>query len=168
VTIHSFLVAIEQTGISTSIREAPYGFYFILTTHTIGLSLLVGPNAVIDLRLLGIARQIPLAPLKRLFSLMWLGFGLNVVSGILLALAYPLKAFTNPEFYIKLALIGIAVWTMYMIKTRVFDDSSLSETDMMTRGKTLAVWSLVLWASAIAAGRLLAYTCTNLISGVPC
>ena len=165
-----FLNALEQSGISVWFRETPslFGFYFILTIHTIGLSLAVGPNAAIDLRLLGVARKIPLAPLKQCFSLMWVGLGLNVISGIFLVLAYPAKAFTNPAFYIKLILIGLAVWTMYRIKTRVFDDSSLSEAVMLARGRTLAIWSLVLWAGAITAGRLLAYTCTYLLYGVPC
>jgi hypothetical protein len=163
-----FLSTIEQSGIAKAIRESLFGFYFLLTIHTVGLSLVVGPNAVIDLRLLGVARSIPLAPLKRLYTLIWLGLGLNVTSGLLLVLAYPVKAFTNPDFYIKLTLIAFAVWTMWIIKNRVLNDSSLSEDAMLVKGKALAWWSLVLWVGVIAAGRLLAYTCTYLLYGVPC
>ena len=165
-----FLKALEQSSTSVWLRETPsvFGFYFVLTLHTIGLSLVVGPNAAIDLRLLGAARKIPLAPLKQCFSLMWLGLGLNVASGIFLVVAYPIKAFTNPVFYLKLTLIGLAVWTLRRIKTRVFDDSSLSEAVMSSRGKTLAACSLVLWVGVITAGRVLAYTCTYVLSGVPC
>src|SRR5262249_43749793 len=113
---------------------------------------------VIDLRLLGIERAIPLAPLKRLFSVMWLGFAINAASGALLLIAYPTKALTNPVFYIKLALIGFAVWVMMNLQNRVFADSSLSEAAMIARGRTLAKWSLVLWIGVITSGRLLAYT----------
>ena len=44
---------IEQTSLSKWIRYSPsiFGFYFILLCHTIGLSLLVGANAIIDLRI---------------------------------------------------------------------------------------------------------------------
>ncbi len=155
-----FLKAIEDSGVSTWLRESesPFAFYFVLLFHTFGLAMLVGGSAVIDLRLLGIEREIPLVPLKRLFSVMWLGFAINAASGTLLLVAYPTKALTNPVFYLKLLLIGFAVWVMARIKTRVFDDSSLKEADMMVRGKTLAKWSLVLWLAAITAGRLLAYT----------
>src|SRR6266699_233417 len=127
-----FLQAIEETGFSTWLRESesPFAFYFILLFHTFGLALLVGANAVVDLRLLGVARAIPLAPLKRLFGIMWIGFAMNAVTGILLVIASPTKALTNLDFYIKLAFIGFAVWVMQRLKSQVFEDASLSEESM--------------------------------------
>lgn len=162
-----FLDTIEKSDLSTWLRESPslFGFYFILAVHTIGLAMLVGPNAAIDLRLLGVGSDIPLAPLKSWFKIMWIGFALNLTSGIFLLIAYPTKAFTNPDFYIKLTLIAFAVWVMQKTKTRVFGDLSLSDAAMQARGKALAVWSLILWAGAITAGRLLAYTYTYIMYG---
>ncbi len=155
-----FLQTIEDTGFSTWLRESesPFAFYFILLFHTFGLALLVGANMIVDLRLLGFARGIPLAPLKRLFGIMWVGFGINAVTGILLVIAYPTKSLTNIDFYVKLALIGFAVWVMQRLKSRVFGEAALSEEAMTARGVTLARWSLFLWFGAITAGRLLAYT----------
>src|SRR5258708_35719301 len=103
-----FLQAIEETGFSTWLRESNsvFAFYFILLFHTFGLALLVGANAVVDLRILGVASHLPLAPLKRFFTIMWVGFTMNVISGILLVIAYPTKALTNPVFYLKLTLIA--------------------------------------------------------------
>ena len=165
-----FLNTLEQSGLSTWLRESPsvFGFYFILVFHTIGLALVVGPNAAIDLRLLGVAPEIPLPSLRSWFKLMWLGLTINVVSGIFLVLAYPSKAFTNPDFYVKLALVGLAVWNLQIMKTRVFDDRARTDSGMPFKGRTLAIWSLVLWAGVITAGRLLAYTCNYLVYGVPC
>jgi len=155
-----FLQAIEDTGFSTWLRESesPFAFYFILLFHTFGLALLVGANVVVDLRLLGVSRAIPLAPLQRLFRPMWAGFTINAVTGILLVIAYPTKSLTNLDFYIKLALIGIALWVMQRLNKRVFGDPALSEEEMISRGARLAKWSLILWFGAITAGRLLAYT----------
>ena len=155
-----FLQTIEDTGFSTWLRESesPFAFYFILLFHTFGLALLVGANVVVDLRLLGVANSVPLAPLKRLFPIMWLGFAINAVTGVLLVIAYPTKSLTNPDFYAKLAIIGFAVWVMAKLRKQVFDDASLSEADMTARGVALAKWSLILWGGAITAGRLLAYT----------
>src|SRR5437762_6141207 len=98
-----FLQTIEDTGLSTWLRESesPFAFYFVLLFHTFGLALLVGANIVVDLRLLGVAREIALAPLKSLFRIMWLGFGVNALTGVLLLIAYPTKALTNPVFYLK-------------------------------------------------------------------
>jgi len=167
-TLPLILRTIEESGFSAWMRESesPFAFYFVLLFHTFGLALLVGANAVIDLRLLGIQREIPLMPLKRLFGIMWVGFAINAASGVLLLIAYPTKALTNPIFYIKLVFIAVAVWVMTRIKGQVFGDTSSSETAMMGRGKTLAKWSLVLWIGAITAGRLLAYTYNYLI--FPC
>jgi hypothetical protein len=155
-----FLQTIEDTGFSTWLRESesPFAFYFILLFHTFGLALLVGANMVVDLRLLGFGRGIPLAPLKRLFVIMWTGFAMNAVTGILLVIAYPTKSLTNIDFYVKLTLIGFAVWVMQRLKSQVFGEASLSEEAMTARGVALAKWSLVLWFGAITAGRLLAYT----------
>jgi hypothetical protein len=66
----------------------------------------------------------------------------------------------NPDFYLKLILIGLAVTVMRMIHKRVFSDSSLNESTMMSRGRTLAIWSLILWVGVVTAGRFLAYTYT--------
>jgi hypothetical protein len=156
----TFLRSIEDSGFSTWLRESesPFAFYFVLLFHTFGLALLVGANAVMDLRILGVAREIPLAPLKRLFRIMWIGLGINAFTGVLLILAYPTKALTNPVFYTKLTLIALAIWIIRLLRDRVFGDASLDETAMMARGATLAKWSLFLWVGAISAGRLLAYT----------
>ena len=157
--VPEFLNTIEQSGLSTWIRESDsvFAYYFILLCHTLGLALLVGASTVVDLRLLGVASDLPLKPLERLFAIMWLGFWINATSGLFLLIAYPTKAFTNPIFYIKLSLIALAVITMQRIKNRVFVSASLSEAARVARGKMMAKVSLGLWIGAITAGRLLAY-----------
>jgi hypothetical protein len=151
---------IEESGISTWIRDSPsfFAYWFILSFHALGMGLLVGASVVIDLRILGVARDLPLAPFKGLYSIIWTGFWIQVASGLLLLVAYPTKAFTNPDFYIKLTLIGLAVAVMQKLKTRVFNDSSVTEFKTMAKARTLATWSLVFWTGAVTAGRLLAYT----------
>ncbi len=155
----TFLRTLEDSGFSTWLRESesPFAFYFVLLFHTFGLALLVGANTVMDLRILGVASDIPLAPLKRLFRIMWIGLGINALTGVLLIIAYPTKALTNPVFYMKLTFIAFAIWIITLLKERVFD-AGLDDATMMTRGATLAKWSLALWIGAITAGRLLAYT----------
>lgn len=158
---------IEQTSLSKWIRysESVFGFYFILLCHTIGLSLLVGANAVVDLRILGVASALPLKPLKGLFSIMWLGLGITFATGLLLLTAYPTKALTDLDFYIKLSFVALAVITMWRIHLRVFCDDSLSESDMIEKGKPMAKWSLFFWIGAILAGSLLSETYTYLTYG---
>ena len=155
-----FFKEIEESGLSTWMRESPslLGFWFVLSIHAIGMGLLVGASALIDLRILGVAPDLPLAPLKGLYRVIWAGFWIQVVSGMFLLIAYPTKALTNPDFYIKLTLIGIAMKIMLMLRNRVFNDPSLSEAAIMAKVKVCATWSLIVWVAAVTAGRLLAYT----------
>jgi len=156
----SIFKAIEETGLSIWIRESDsvFSFWFILSVHAIGMGLLVGASVLIGLRILGLAPDLPLAPLKRFYRFIWVGFWVQVVSGILLLIGYPTKSLTNPVFYVKLTLIGLAMASMQMLWNRVFADSSLSEAAMMAKGRVFAVSSLIFWVGAITAGRLLAYT----------
>jgi hypothetical protein len=156
--------AIEASGISVWIREADslFAYWFILSWHCIGMGLALGASVLIDLRILGVAPDMPMAPLKKLYKYIWIGFWIQVVSGLLLLVAYPTKAFTNPDFYLKLTLIAIALVLMQKLKKRVFDDPGLSEAMMMAKGRVFAIWTLVLWTGVVTAGRLLAYTYRNL------
>jgi hypothetical protein len=76
------------------------------------------------------------------------------VSGVLLLIGYPTKALTNPVFYLKLTLIGVAMTLLVRISRLVFATNS----PITSRLRNLAIASLVCWAGAITAGRLLAYT----------
>ena len=160
-----FFAWLESTTLSRWIVESPSLFAFpgILAAHTIGLGLLAGLNAALDLRLLGAARQIPPAAFVRVLPVMWFGLWVNVLTGLALLLAYPTKALTNPVFYLKLGLIGIALAFLRRLLTIV-----RSGQDVEPRTRPLAAISLGAWAAAIAAGRLLAYTCTRLTVDFGC
>lgn len=152
---------IEQGGVSTYLREDAVAFPLIVTLHTIGMGFLAGGAAVIDLRLLGFAPQIPIAALRRFLPVLWTALALNLVSGLLLLTAYPTKALTNPVFYAKLTLLALAVWTLVAIRGQAL--VSAAPPHASHRLKRLAALSLLLWPAAITAGRLLAYTHTRLL-----
>ena len=156
---------LEHTGLSLWIREdSPWAFPIILILHTIGLAFLVGPNVALDARLLGVARGVPLAAMLPFFRAMWLGFWVNAVSGVLLLIAYPTKALTNPLFYVKLTLIGIALWHARWIRAQTLGNPEFGGTPAPAAVKVLSVAALFCWFAAVTAGRLLAYTYTYLMA----
>ena len=165
--VPEFFNTIEQTGLSRWIRysSSMFGFYFILLCHTIGLSLLVGGNAVVDLRLLGVAPGLPIKPLKQLFNFMFVGLAINIITGLLLLTGYPTKALTDYDFYLKITFITLGVITMFKLYDRVFKNPSLGEPEMIQRGKTLAKFSLFFWIFAVWAGRMLSETYIYLTYG---
>ena len=142
---------IEQSGVATWIRESGvlYGYPLVLFLHTFGLSTLVGLNSAINLRLLGVASAIPLASLERLFSLMWAGFAVTAVTGILLFAAGATRHAANPAFFVKMLFVLVAGAALALIWNRVFRGQQ--------RGRVLAAVSLACWLGALTAGRLMAY-----------
>jgi hypothetical protein len=157
---------IEQTDFSHWMRESPSVLAFpnILFLHTLAMAFLVGTNAAVDFRLLGFAPQMRVAPMEKFFPLMWSSFWVMVVTGMMLLIAYPAKAFTNPLWYVKFVFIALALVNTRLIKTRVFRDPGLDVRPVPTNWKILAGTSLFFWAGAITAGKLLAHTYTRLYS----
>lgn len=128
----------------------------VLTLHTFGMMVLVGACAVLDLRLLGFGRGIPLDSMQTLFRVMWGGFWLNLVTGSMLFAADATKRGTSTIFMVKLSLIALGVITIVLIKRDVYGKSPVPVTVSGT-AKLLAIASLLVWGAAITAGRLLAY-----------
>ncbi len=139
-----------------------FAFPAVLALHTIGLGLLTGLNTALDLRILGVAPQIPVVEFRRFMPIMWLGFWLNAVSGVLLLIAYPTKALTNPVFYLKLALLAAALLILAAVRRRVLVEARGTATSFPAGVRGLAVASLVCWAGTITTGRFLAYTYNRL------
>jgi len=180
--VDPFFLWLEATPLSVWVRESTsvMAFPAILSVHAIGMGLAAGINSALALRLLGVARGVPVRELQRFVPLMWFGFWMNAASGVLLLVGYPTKALTNPVFYLKLSFIALALWTYRITSRRVFgsepEDAPL-DTDVPGSGamvgviakqtvkvKTLAVVTLASWAGAVTAGRLLAYTYRRLMA----
>jgi hypothetical protein len=153
------LLWLEESGLSTWLRESQsiMAFPFVLALHTVGLGLVVGCTVVVNLRLLGGASRIPVRPLKQYFSIMWLGFAINTVSGVMLFAKEATTVSISVVFWVKMTLIALAMWVVTRIKAQVFDDPLFDSRPVPGHVKTLALASILLWAGAITAGRLLAY-----------
>lgn len=156
----TFYEMLEQTGLATFIREDPslWGWPAFLTAHTIGMSIVVGLNAAVDLRILGVAKQMPIAPMARLFPLMWFGFALNAFTGAAIFMSEATRKGTSVVFLIKLIFVALAVVVLVLIKQRVFGrPGSPAPSALPDSARFLAVASLVSWVVAIVSGRLMAY-----------
>jgi hypothetical protein len=151
------LASLEASAFSTWLRESPsvWAYPTVLTLHTLGLGVLVGANWMVDLRVLGVARAVPIGILSRAFPVMWAGFWLNAISGVLLLVADPTKGLI-PIFLWKLGVIAVGVAFILLLKRKVYGRGV--EMDNASVGvKMMAALSLVIWIAAIATGRWMAY-----------
>jgi hypothetical protein len=166
-----FLAWIETSELAMWVRGDSGGgefvFPVIVTLHTMGMGFLAGGSTAIDLRILGVAPNIPLKPLRRFLPLLWLALAVNAVSGFLLLVAYPTKALTNPVFYVKVGLIALAVWLVSRIGAVVLRAPDVDQKPLDANAKLLAAVSLAGWVALITAGRLLAYTHKWEMLGIP-
>jgi len=167
--LNAFFLWLEATPLSTWVRESTsvLAFPAILSVHAIGMGLAVGVNVAMAARLLGFIPAVPPQELRRFGSIMWLGFWMNSASGVLLFLGYPTKALTNPVFYMKMSLIAVGMW-LYVLMSRELSEAGLKATAAaiagLTARTTLALASLMCWAGAVTAGRLLAYTARRILA----
>ena len=154
-----FLRAIEQSSFSQWVTgsSSVLAFPTILLLHTIGMGVVVGINAGIDLRILGLAPALPLAPMERFFPLLWVGFWVNAFTGVILLAADATTKMTNPDFYVKMGFIALAIINLRIIRNRVFRDPFIDKKPITSDIKVLAVTSMIFWLGAITAGRLMAY-----------
>ncbi len=115
---------LEGTALATWVRESPslWAYPTVLTLHTVGLGIVVGASAVIDLRLLGYAPRIRIGTLAPLFTFMAYAFVLNAATGIMLFMADATTKSTQPVFYIKLTLIFVALWCTFATRRIVHDN----------------------------------------------
>jgi hypothetical protein len=154
-----FLRFLEHSSFSQWIvgSSSVLAFPTVLLFHTIGMGVVVGISAGLNLRILGLAPALPLAPLEKFFPLLWVGFWVNAVTGVILLVADATTKMTNPDFYLKMAFIGLAVVVLQIMRKRVFRDPFIDKRPLTSDVKVLAVTSLILWLGAITSGRLLAY-----------
>ena len=156
-TLYSWL---ENSSFSIWVREAPtiWAFAMIITLHTFGMGVLVGASSVVDLRILGIARGIPLGSMRTMFKIMWFGFWLNLVTGSILFAADAMTRGTSWLYLIKMILVGVGVATIVLMRRNLYgEDDSVASPVVNDALRRLAVVSIVTWFAAVAAGRLLAY-----------
>lgn len=132
--------------------------------HLAGMALLFGSIVVVDLRLAGLGRQLPVTPLLRhALPATMAGFALIVVSGALLFVAHADDLIGNRAFLVKLVLIVLGLANAAWFHAGPYRALHAGRADWETSrapprlARSCAVLSLVTWVLVICAGRLIAY-----------
>jgi len=160
-SLFAFCQWMEQTSIGTQVRMSLWLFPVIETIHLFGIVALVGSTSALDLRLLGLALQEQSVKnlAWRLLPWAWVGFGVQMMTGILLAASEATKMYGNIGFRIKMVLILLAgVNALVFHYTAYRSADQWGERRMTPMGAKLAgAFSILLWFGIVAAGRWIAY-----------
>jgi hypothetical protein len=158
------LGGLEASGLGQAMRQWLWLYPAVETLHIVGIALLFGSIAVLDLRLLGFSRGIPVKRLAR-HVLPWTAasFLLIVPSGLMMFTAHASDFISSPVFVLKMCLIMAAGLNAALFHTMVFPSVEVWDSEEMRKlppppsARVSAAASLLIWICVIACGRLLAY-----------
>jgi hypothetical protein len=156
----AFLEWLQTTDLGIFVAETLWAYPLFETLHTLGMALLVGSLGLINLRVLGYKRELPIVGTLDLLPLAWLGFSVNLVSGLALFASDAVYFWSSVTFKVKLMLILLAGINAFVLSQSVFRDARRGVPDpgrAATAARVFAASSLVFWVGAIIAGRLIAY-----------
>ena len=158
---------LDWPSVTGFLMEHPWGWPLSETLHFIGLCLLVGIVGMYDLRVLGMAKGLPLAFLKRLLPWAVFGFVLCLISGLAFVLGLRSNLFDDNAFdvimrdpYLQLKLIfmflaGINLLVFHLTGVARAVDALGPEDDAPLPAKVIAGASLFLWVGVVVFGRLI-------------
>lgn len=135
------------------IASSVWAYPALEVLHIVGIALLLGNLVLFELRVWGAAPELPLRPLARLaLSLALAGFGLIVLSGVLMFAAGPAELLASTVFTVKMGLVMLAGLNAAWFHAR----GGLDRVDATARAQT--VLSLGLWGAVVILGRWIGYS----------
>ena len=135
-----FLQWLEATRLADWVNTSLVGYPLMISSHAIGMAIMVGIAFALDLRLLGRFSSIPYASFQPFIRLAWLGFGLNFLSGAALFTTRAASYVLQPVFVTKIVLVLAGAITMAMLQPAIARDGDSWGPGATTgRVRTIAV-----------------------------
>jgi len=154
----SIFLALQESALGHVMRSSPALYPAVEILHILGFVVLVGSILALDVRVLGLGRAIPIAPMAQLLLPMSrFGFLLAIGMGFLLFSADAAHVVRNPAFQSKLLLIAAALVNIVIAHAGPWRHIALWRGEASGGAKVSALVSLLLWPGAVCAGRLIAY-----------
>lgn len=146
-----FLIGIEESALGIYVREDLWGFAIALSLHAVGMAMVLGVVVVTNLRVQGYVKEIPVLSYSGLFTAAWLGFAINLASGIMLYASHATDYTFQVVFMLKLGLLLLGGILMKVMMVNIRGNASEA------RVKIISGICLASWVGAVITGRLMAY-----------
>ncbi len=150
---------IRSTTLSQWVTGGPWIWPALETLHFTGLCVLIGGLIVMDLRLIGYKRNLPLRTIHKIMPLVFIGFGINACTGFLFVMGNPHRYAVNYAFQVKIVLLLLAglnaLWFRLKISPSMKDRTESTESPPLAR--LMGGASLVLWFGVGIHGRLITF-----------
>ena len=148
---------IKDMPVGAAVRQSRWMFATGETLHFFGLCLLVGAMLIVDLRLLGYIRIVPMRAALAFLPFAIVGFVINLLTGIEFFMADPFMYWPNPAFRMKMVLILLAGLNAILFTVMEYRHALTlgSGENVSALGRISAGLSLGLWLGVLLLGRLL-------------
>jgi hypothetical protein len=159
-SLHDFANALYTTSISTGIRDTNGVIATTQSIHIIAIAVVVGSALVTELRLAGVLAtdETPQTVVRRYLPWMWTAIAVLLATGLILVVGEPNRVLANPLFWIKMALVALAVCLTLLFRYPIMHAQfSLEHARWAALAKPLAWVSLLVWVAVIFCGRWIAY-----------
>jgi hypothetical protein len=153
---------LQGSALGHAMRESGVWTYGVVNLiHILGVASLFGSVILLDLRLIGLWRNIGLAAISQpTVRVAGIGFVVAALSGVCLLATKATEYVHNPFLYIKFPAIALSLVNVAVIRSlpawKEHRKRELSERER-SRLAVMGGISLVCWLTAIMAGRLIAY-----------
>jgi len=157
-----WLAWLEASALADFVRNSgPYTYGIVNLFHVFGIALLFGAIALLDLRLLGIWKSVPIELLaKPVVPSAGFGLILALLSGVTLFSVQATEYYFNPFLYLKLGTLLLGIVNVAALHSsaswRVIENAEASSAGRARLALAGAV-SLTCWIVVITAGRMIAY-----------
>jgi hypothetical protein len=133
------------------------------TLHFVGLCLLIGALLIMDLRLMGFERIIPISAVHSLLPVALIGFFINAGTGVLFCFGDPHRYFINISFQLKMLLVVLAGlnFLLYYWKVEPALLRAPADAPPPPLARAVGVASLLFWFGILSFGRLIPYLGTG-------
>ena len=152
----------EHSALGSFMRDSSLWTYPVINLiHILGIASLFGATLIIDLRLLGVWRRVPLAPLMdAAVPVAKAGFAVAAATGAGLLATKATEYYGNPFLLIKFAAIALGLLNVLMLSRltawRARNTRALSPAEYRQLAWIGGI-SLACWLTAVTAGRMIAY-----------
>ena len=160
VFVEAYARWISHTPINSFVVGLRWTWAVCETLHFIGMALLIGVVGLLDARMLGMFKRLPIGPLERLVPWGVAGFVINAVTGFLFFAGAPGQYIHNSVFWYKMlfiAIAGVNVGIFYLTGLSRRVDRLGPGEDAPLAAKAIAASSLFLWFGVIFWGRMLPF-----------
>jgi hypothetical protein len=153
-----FLAMAAETPLARALIASSTLYLLVNAAHILGVGMLFGAILALDLRLLGLAPAVPLATIAPFLSrLAGAGVLLAILTGLCLFSVRPLEYARNPAFLAKLGLVALGLLNVAVVHFGSGWRTVLAGDAPTAALRFSAVLSVVLWISAVIAGRWIGF-----------